>query len=562
MTKLMKRLDKFEWFILVVVLGVHAYVATHSGATVLDWFHTDDAFYYFVPARNIAQGLGVTFDGITTTNGFHPLWLLVNVPVFALFKADPIQPLRVVVMLLATLHAGSAVLLYRLLKRSVGTPAAQIAALFWAFSPSIHSLTAKGGIESGLNAFFLLLFWYYLVALKQGGKDTKQYLFVGITALFTIFSRLDNIFIVFWGGIWLFFDELRLLFSPSRWAATLKNAAAFGLPGAVGLGIYLLWNKLAVGTFMPLSGSIKSWWGYLPFTVYGTAEFKHGPLFALVNHTFSTDINWGPWSLVMGPMQTLGSWLGPLVPTKSLYSGIEPRVYAAFGLVILLCLAIVWGAKRVSFPAAVQLGLLPFFLAALTHSGYYNLRGSLAQRYWYWVLENILLVLVGSVLLAALFELLRRLIRSEDRYGRVLPLFAILAGAGMLWLHGQYIQSSLRAPGSDEGHFYLRRTAWIENHTPEGARIAITGAGALSYFTEGRTIVNMDGLMNGAEYFQLLQAGEGADYLEDIGVDYVFGSQAVVKGSSPYAQMLKDKLVEDDMFVDGEREIILWEFAP
>ena len=43
----------------------------------------DDAYYYFGIARNVADGHGSTFDGINSTNGYHPLWLALCVPVFA-----------------------------------------------------------------------------------------------------------------------------------------------------------------------------------------------------------------------------------------------------------------------------------------------------------------------------------------------------------------------------------------------------------------------------------------------------------------------------------------------
>ena len=37
----------------------------------------DDAFYYFQIARNFADGKFSTFDdGITRTNGYHPVWML------------------------------------------------------------------------------------------------------------------------------------------------------------------------------------------------------------------------------------------------------------------------------------------------------------------------------------------------------------------------------------------------------------------------------------------------------------------------------------------------------
>ena len=41
----------------------------------------DDAYYYFEIARNIARGNGSTWDGLHTTNGYHPLWMVMLLPV-------------------------------------------------------------------------------------------------------------------------------------------------------------------------------------------------------------------------------------------------------------------------------------------------------------------------------------------------------------------------------------------------------------------------------------------------------------------------------------------------
>ena len=42
----------------------------------------DDGFYYFKIAQHIAQGAGSSFDGVTTTTGYHPLWMLCLIPTF------------------------------------------------------------------------------------------------------------------------------------------------------------------------------------------------------------------------------------------------------------------------------------------------------------------------------------------------------------------------------------------------------------------------------------------------------------------------------------------------
>ena len=49
----------------------------------------DDAFYYFQIARNLAEGKFSTFDGgITRTNGYHPLWLLLITPFYWVFDKE------------------------------------------------------------------------------------------------------------------------------------------------------------------------------------------------------------------------------------------------------------------------------------------------------------------------------------------------------------------------------------------------------------------------------------------------------------------------------------------
>lgn len=51
--------------------------------------YLDDAYYYFQIAKHMAAGHFSTFDGgITQTNGYHPLWMLMLVPFYWLFDAE------------------------------------------------------------------------------------------------------------------------------------------------------------------------------------------------------------------------------------------------------------------------------------------------------------------------------------------------------------------------------------------------------------------------------------------------------------------------------------------
>ncbi len=567
----LKKIDRIEALILVLVLVPHFYIALHTAGTIIDWFNTDDAFYYFVPARNIAKGAGVTFDGITSTNGFHPLWMAISVPVFVLAQINLILPIRVMILILAILHAATGIVLYRFTKEFLAKEVAILVGLFWVLSPAIHDLTVKGGIESGLNAFFISLFWYrlYRVSKKSHELDSnfRSVVGLGIIAALALFSRLDNVFLISWGGLWLLYRWWQAPNSQSSspkdiWLWRFRTGLAYSAPATISLLIYTVWNKIALDVYLPISGSLKVWWGTLPFTIYGTSEFKHGSYSALLDHLFSGDKNWGPWSFIMAPINAGATSLSsqirglpPLLNTTNL-------VYILFAFLLIASTILLWVSNKKGFISMYDLGLIPLLFAALSQIGYYNLRMSLAQRSWYWVVEAVFLVLLGAVIIQSVYGIIINIQKIKWVSNQAVTLLLFAAGFWLIILNFNYQQTNLRGSNAFKNHFYIDRAKWLENNTEPNSVIAITGAGALSYFTQDRIIVNMDGLMNNAEYFRHLQRGDGDIYLAILGVDYIFGSRATILGSSPYVQMLIDSTDEVAAYAYGERETVLWRFSP
>lgn len=72
----------------------------------------DDAFFYLKIADNTIQGRGVSFNGLTETNVFHPLWMVVMTGI-RLFSEDPLTFLRLSFILSAALMTAVAVLFMR-----------------------------------------------------------------------------------------------------------------------------------------------------------------------------------------------------------------------------------------------------------------------------------------------------------------------------------------------------------------------------------------------------------------------------------------------------------------
>ena len=241
----MSFLKKFHWFeitLIAVVMGVHLYAAfsaPHNFTT--HWFTRDDAYYYFKVAQNIGEGHGSTFDGINLTNGYHPLWMLVCIPIFTLARFDLILPLRVLLIVMAALSATTSILLFRLLKTQVGQPAAMLAASFWAFSLDVHSVITQQGMETGIVALSIVTFLYVLQRMESKQRlTTRDLLILGLAALFVLFSRLDGIYLVMIAGVWLVFRHTAMRYMlPLDLMATFSVIALAFIQRAT-LKIYML----------------------------------------------------------------------------------------------------------------------------------------------------------------------------------------------------------------------------------------------------------------------------------------------------------------------------------
>jgi hypothetical protein len=93
-----------------------------------------------------------------------------------------------------------------------------------------------------------------------------------------------------------------------------------------------------------------------------------------------------------------------------------------------------------------------------------------------------------------------------------------------------------------EARRILSEVEFLETHTPPGSLIGITGGGTVAYFIRERSIVNLDGLVNSPEYFELMRNNRGAELLDKIGLDYVYGRDYKLLNSAPYQTMFAGRL--------------------
>ncbi|MCE9647433.1 MAG: hypothetical protein K8S20_15675 [Chloroflexi bacterium] len=215
--KLLKRFSLFEIALISAILGIHLYAAFSDAHNFPNsWFSRDDAYYYFKVAQNITQGMGSTFDGINATNGYHPLWMIVCIPVFFLARFDLILPLRIMLMVMAGLNAATAIIIYRLIKNNLSKEVAILAAAYWAFNLYIHSVVYEFGLETPLAGFTIMLaIWKLSQFEKEWRKTTvsnRQIAALALMGVLVMFSRLDLVFLVVMIGLWLVFRRSSIRF--------------------------------------------------------------------------------------------------------------------------------------------------------------------------------------------------------------------------------------------------------------------------------------------------------------------------------------------------------------
>jgi hypothetical protein len=197
----------FEILLASVVMAIYIYAALSEAHNFpVKWYTRDDAYYYFKVAQNIGEGRGVTFDGINSTNGFHPLWMLICIPIFALARFDLILPLRVLTLVLGAISVATAILLYRLLSRVLSREVGMLAAIYWALDLWVFKTATQLGLETGLTTLTMVFLLYELEAFERTPAekiDSKQIAALALAAALMLFSRLDTIYLLMFVGVWI-----------------------------------------------------------------------------------------------------------------------------------------------------------------------------------------------------------------------------------------------------------------------------------------------------------------------------------------------------------------------
>ncbi len=225
-------------------------------------FFLQDTFYYLSVAKNSSFGF-YTFDGEFATSGFHPLWQVYLTQVFRLAQtADQGSLILIdfvssvcfvtfgfVLLVLASMAMTRSRFLLILLIPGLFN------LLFWGIIQFGHSpWSYMNGMESPFTVFFAgALFCLIAAHHSEPERYAASSAFhgaVGIALALLILSRLDDVFLLpgFMIALWWM--------SASRKDLVRRLAALTG-PSCIALGVYLVFNYVTTGGFLPISGVVK-----------------------------------------------------------------------------------------------------------------------------------------------------------------------------------------------------------------------------------------------------------------------------------------------------------------
>ena len=446
----------------------------------------DDSFYYFQLARNLAAGQFSTFDGgITQTNGYHPLWLLLITPFYWVMDAETalfgIKGFELILI------AGAILLI---------AAAARLTGQLWLLLFALPALLyANPILFQGLEAaaaLFMLGLLFPALALYARNPARWQWPLAAVA------------FLLPWA---------RLEYIPISLTAT----AAMGLLAAwrpepavdAGGGLASWRSRIAPAMFIPFLGAVA---GILIYFAYNWLVFDGlTPVSGAVKYSWSRNL----WN-VEGGYNLFGNFREALqIPVfgYELLIALEVCIYAPL---------VWWLARRAEsrrdwLLLAFLVGVLSLgigHIAKFVQTGLMEHPALHWEFSWYYVPAYLLAALIIPVRCFVALYLIRQFLGPRwRRTAQLLSGGVVVIGAAALLATADFTQPfrfvdlrSNTVARSDQWAAGAYSGIQVANRIlPEGSIIGSWDAGIVAYFSQF-PVVNLDGLVNSYDYLRALDA--------------------------------------------------------
>ena len=255
---LRSRLDIRALVSIAVILGVVAMgtytVVSRDLRTTVAYAAIDDGLYYVTIARNIVERGMPTVDGVTSTNGFHPLWMMILLPV-AFFFRDPDSTLRATFFVAFVVTTLAALFFSRVSRRMHLSAAGILLAAGLLFLNLRSFTTLLSTIEAPI---VLLAYLAYANYVLSSGEDrfcrSRAAFLAGLLGGVAFLARTDSVFLLVGYAVLL---VLRVVRGRVPFATAARSAGFASLGALLLAGPYLIFNLAVFGHLLSVSGYKK-----------------------------------------------------------------------------------------------------------------------------------------------------------------------------------------------------------------------------------------------------------------------------------------------------------------
>ncbi len=522
------------------ICGLLAYGGTFAWHTLANFdlinlirdANYDDAFYYFQIAYNLSQGKFSTFDGgITQTNGYHPVWLLLITPFYWLFdKETALFGIKAFEIMLVA--SGAALI----------AVAARMARLAWpllfAALPMLYHNPEELllGMEAAAAMFALAML---ILAACLYMREPQRWKWTLAALAFALpWARIEYIAISLAVTVALCAIEWSRQERRAPRLSALANMRHPYIPliGAIsGILLYFAYNKLAFGGILPVSAATKLARAQYLWTQEGGYDFAQ-----IFWHTL----------------------LYKKAFDYELLIALEICVY----LLIAWRLALRSKERRDWLLVAFLAGMFGLAAGHLAKFAQTVLTSYPEPGFevWYFVPAYMMAALIIPIRLYVAIYLIRRFLAPRRRAAaNALNAGVVAIGAAVLLGSADFAQPfkwvhSMRAYIKIDWEIGHYMGAQVLNHAlPDGSVIGVWDAGIVGYFSRF-PVVNLDGLVNSYDYFhaQYIQGIEDYNFYRRYGITH-FANLRRIDAPLPNNVMFEDATFTDTA---GKDRFMIWTY--
>jgi hypothetical protein len=461
-------------------------------------FVPDDALYYLVVARNVATGHGVTFDGTTPTNGFHPLWQLLTAGL-GLLSSNETGLLHGVVLLGTVLGAGTVVLFDSSLRQLGVRLSVRMVASVWLILNPFTVDFWTNGVESTIWGFSFIL----LVRLTLAERLVRP-AWLGLVAGTLLLARTDSVLLVM-PALYRIWQERR----------SLLSLVEFVVAGTAVVIPWLAFSAFELGGVVQTSGLAIPWWTQ---EVFRQSHPQAGRIGFLAHSLYVTS----RYALYVAMKLTA-----------------IRTVTVALVFALLLMTAFSQTASRKSKVLAA------YFVATLATIGLGGFLRWVARDWYFYPLLLSAGLSIGWVLEWSI-------LRWPQRRWATASLALLAFGDPFYWKYfaaERYIQQGALVDAAQ----------WAASDLPPSARIAAFNSGIEGYFSKHR-VINLDGVVN-EPAFSAIRSHRLGSYIEAQGITQLIDVPSAIDCYAPFFGCPPRSMLRERRRFPGEQgeDVVVWD---